>query len=426
MKKTTGFLFLTILVFLIAACNNKASETVKSANNKKEMCIEHGVLESDCTRCNSSLVAGFKAKGDWCGGHNLPESQCTTCNPNLALKTESEAKEICSEHGVPEKECTRCKPALVAGFKARGDWCKEHNIPDSHCLACNPDLAGKILPPAGGDPNTISVSEESKEKMGITLGTVAYKNIEEVFSVTGEIAKDTDKAFHVISKIQGKVVDVKVQYGMIVKKDSILAAISNAKTGVLEEIRSDYAGIITGVNAASGQQLDEISSLFTVSDLSNICANFDIYEKDSGKVQVGQKVKVTTAAYPDKTFTGNILFVSPRIDDTSRTLKVRAEINNNEYLLKHNMFINGKIIMAGGRFLSVPIKSVYQVKDKRMVFVAKNKSEFETREVELGFEDDVFVQIKRGLREGEIIAVDGSFLLKSELLKATMGAGCAD
>src|SRR3989339_547639 len=324
MKKTTGFLFLTILVFLIAACNNKASETVKSANNKKEMCIEHGVLESDCTRCNSSLVAGFKA---------------------------------------------------------RGDWCKEHNIPDSHCLACNPDLAGKILPPAGGDPNTISVSEESKEKMGITLGTVAYKNIEEVFSVTGEIAKDTDKAFHVISKIQGKVVDVKVQYGMIVKKDSILAAISNAKTGVLEEIRSDYAGIITGVNAA---------------------------------------------AYPDKTFTGNILFVSPRIDDTSRTLKVRAEINNNEYLLKHNMFINGKIIMAGGRFLSVPIKSVYQVKDKRMVFVAKNKSEFETREVELGFEDDVFVQIKRGLREGEIIAVDGSFLLKSELLKATMGAGCAD
>lgn len=46
----------------------------------------------------------------------------------------------CGEHGVPESQCTRCNPDLIAAFKATGDWCAEHSLPESHCLKCNPDL----------------------------------------------------------------------------------------------------------------------------------------------------------------------------------------------------------------------------------------------------------------------------------------------
>ena len=46
----------------------------------------------------------------------------------------------CGEHQVPESQCTRCNPSLVAAFKATGDWCAEHGLPESQCLACNPDL----------------------------------------------------------------------------------------------------------------------------------------------------------------------------------------------------------------------------------------------------------------------------------------------
>ena len=46
----------------------------------------------------------------------------------------------CTEHGVPESQCTRCNPELVAAFKATGDWCEEHGLPESQCLKCNPDL----------------------------------------------------------------------------------------------------------------------------------------------------------------------------------------------------------------------------------------------------------------------------------------------
>jgi hypothetical protein len=55
----------------------------------------------------------------------------------------------CGEHGVPESQCTRCNPDLIAAFKATGDWCEEHGLPESQCLKCNPDL--KIVrPPATG------------------------------------------------------------------------------------------------------------------------------------------------------------------------------------------------------------------------------------------------------------------------------------
>jgi hypothetical protein len=52
----------------------------------------------------------------------------------------------CGEHAVPESQCTRCNPSLVAAFKATGDWCAEHGLPESQCLQCHPDL--KIVRPA--------------------------------------------------------------------------------------------------------------------------------------------------------------------------------------------------------------------------------------------------------------------------------------
>ena len=51
----------------------------------------------------------------------------------------------CGEHGVPESQCTRCDPSLIAAFKATNDWCAEHGLPESQCLKCNPDL--KIVRP---------------------------------------------------------------------------------------------------------------------------------------------------------------------------------------------------------------------------------------------------------------------------------------
>lgn len=57
----------------------------------------------------------------------------------------------CGEHGVPESQCTRCDPSLIPAFKATGDWCVEHALPESQCLRCNPDLR-IVRPPKKASP----------------------------------------------------------------------------------------------------------------------------------------------------------------------------------------------------------------------------------------------------------------------------------
>jgi hypothetical protein len=66
---------------------DKAEEASKSAKpgTHEDWCIEHAVAESQCTRCNPSLIAAFKASNDWCVEHDLPESQCLKCNPEIKI-----------------------------------------------------------------------------------------------------------------------------------------------------------------------------------------------------------------------------------------------------------------------------------------------------------------------------------------------------
>jgi hypothetical protein len=77
----------------------------------------------------------------------------SSVTPTPSLHASKEAKpgsyeDWCGEHGVPESQCTQCNPSLAAAFKASNDWCVEHDLPESQCKKCNPDL--KIERPAKG------------------------------------------------------------------------------------------------------------------------------------------------------------------------------------------------------------------------------------------------------------------------------------
>jgi hypothetical protein len=69
-----------------AAAPTPASAAVIPVKKAADWCKEHGVPESACTKCNTDLVAQFKAKGDWCDKHSLPMSQCVECDPSVAAK----------------------------------------------------------------------------------------------------------------------------------------------------------------------------------------------------------------------------------------------------------------------------------------------------------------------------------------------------
>ena len=74
-----------------------------------------------------------------CGGESTPV-QTEAGSHAAADVVPGSHEDWCGEHAVPESQCTRCDPSLVAAFKATGDWCPEHGLPESQCLECNPDI----------------------------------------------------------------------------------------------------------------------------------------------------------------------------------------------------------------------------------------------------------------------------------------------
>jgi cobalt-zinc-cadmium efflux system membrane fusion protein len=315
--------------------------------------------------------------------------------------------------------------------KAKGDWCAEHNLPESQCTICNPSLK-KGLKQKGHleedkEEQTVKISEESKQTIGLKVTETKYRTIEEILTVPGKIAPDTEKIYHVYPKVSGEVLMVRIKVGDIVKQGDILATIRSEKTKSDEEIISQYSGMVIAENISIGNRVDELTSIFTIADLGNIYANFDVYEKDIGKIKIGQKIKVKSTAYPDKIFAGRIIFISPTVDDRTKTIKIRAEIDNNEYLLRFNMFVTGDIVIRNpGKYLSIPTKAIQTFGEKEIVFVQTSDNEFMAREVEIGFSSGELSQVVNGLKEGEKVVTEGSFLLKSELLKSKLGAGCAE
>ena len=85
-----------------------------------------------------------------CGRGGLTKSEAPKVespppeSPKAPLVTKPEIIDWCVEHGVPESICTRCNATLIEGFKKKGDWCKEHDLPESQCFVSHPELKAKF------------------------------------------------------------------------------------------------------------------------------------------------------------------------------------------------------------------------------------------------------------------------------------------
>lgn len=273
---------------------------------------------------------------------------------------------------------------------------------------------------------SIRIGQEAQDIMGLQNETVQYRHLEEILAVIGEVGQDTDKTQYVAAGRAGTVDEIRARHSEVVKAGDVLATVRDRRSGETVDVSAPGGGLVISVTSAPGQTVDEITPLFSIADLSTVYANFDVAEKDAGLVRLGQTIRATAEAFPDQEFHGKITYVSPRVDDKSRTVKIRAEMRNPDYRLKFCMFLKGKLVLSSSEQMAVSRKAVQWAEGKDVVFVRLPNGDYQPREVGLGQEQDGFVQIVQGLSAGETVATEGSFLLKSEKLKSKMGDGCAD
>jgi membrane fusion protein, heavy metal efflux system len=183
------------------------------------------------------------------------------------------------------------------------------------------------------------------------------------------------------------------------------------------------AGVVLEQLVTPGEALEAGKPLFKLINIDKVWATAQVYEKDLQYVRTGQPIEIRTAAYPQKTFNGRIVNIDPIVDPVSRTLAVRAVIENRDALLKPQMFVTVDLLekYANQSGYFVPTEAVVSVQGKQVVFV-KHGNEFAPVPVEVGETKDNLIRIASGLTGNEQIVTQRAYQLMAQGARGTIPA----
>jgi Cu(I)/Ag(I) efflux system membrane fusion protein len=192
--------------------------------------------------------------------------------------------------------------------------------------------------------------------------------------------------------------------------------ISSNQVNELVDLRADKGGVIVRRLVSAGDYVNTGSPLVEVAGLSKVWAVLDAYESDLPWIQPGMQVKFTTPAFPGRTFSAIVQHVNPVLDSQTRTIQVRAEVNNSSLLLKPGMLVRAELqtqMTGKTEALIIPVSSVLWTGRNSVVYVQRPDDEtaFEIRIITLGPRMNDFYIVESGLEEGEKIVSKGAFAL---------------
>jgi len=189
-------------------------------------------------------------------------------------------------------------------------------------------------------------------------------------------------------------------------------------------VYSPVSGTVTDMKARQGDYVTEGGEVFTVSDLSRVWMEAEVYEYEFSKVSLGSRVEVTAEAYPGTVFLGTVSFIDPSVNPDSRTVRVRAELPNKNGLLKPEMFVTAKLLSKPVRGVVVPASAVLYTGKGNVAWVEEKPNVFTMRNVTTGLRSGDNFQILAGLKPGERVVTQGGFLIDSEAqLEQSAGGG---
>lgn len=329
----------------------------------------------------------------------------------------------------------------------------------------------------------IQLSPERLQSIGVRMGRVQSKIVDDEIRVTGNVAVDETRLSYVQLRYSGYIqkvfADATYQYlnkgqplftiyspdlvatereYLVAKQNqrhvagSTVPGVSESAASLLEaaterlkqwgvpqreiarlestgqaqqelEIDSPVSGYITERTALPNLTVQPETHLYTVTDLSSVWVFAEVFQNDLGRIKVGDRATLTVDAYPGRVFEGRVNFLYPQVDMTTRTVRARLAFSNPDLKLNPGMFVNVVLKVPMGKKLVIPASGVLQSGTRQIVFVNRGDGYLEPREVQIGprAADDFIVL--QGLKEGEEIVTSANFLIDSESqLQAALGS----
>jgi cobalt-zinc-cadmium efflux system membrane fusion protein len=268
----------------------------------------------------------------------------------------------------------------------------------------------------------IKLSPEVLKEFGIELDTAASGTISYGTTLPGEIQINQDRLAHVVPRYPGLVLEVKKTIGDPVKKGEVLAILEGNDSLTPFPLISMIDGTVIDKHITLGESLQPDSNVYTIADMSDVWVNLTLYQKDLLLVRKGQPVAVSGGAHLP-TAKGKIDYVSPTLDEHTRTGHARLVLPNPEGAWRPGMFITGNVFVGEEPVgIVIPTTAIQTLEDGASVFVETEEG-FEPRPVRLGRANRTQVEIISGLTAGERYVVRGGFTLKAELGRGEMGDG---
>ena len=195
---------------------------------------------------------------------------------------------------------------------------------------------------ANDTESVVQLSDEQLKEFDIEIGTAEPGNIQVQRKLSGEIIVEPDRLAHIVPRFPGIVKEVRKHIGDKVKKGEVLAVIESNESLSTYEVKSLIGGTVTDKHLTLGEVITDDSHAFTITDLSSVWANLSVYQKDLPYVKIGQKVVVS--AGPDMPETnGTISYISPLLDEATRTALARVVLANPDGTWRPGLFITGNV-----------------------------------------------------------------------------------
>jgi membrane fusion protein, copper/silver efflux system len=352
---------------------------------------------------------------------------------------------------------------------------------DSMGMDFLPVYDDELQPSAVAGRALVSLSPERRRTLGLRSEPVRRLELQRTIRTVGRVAADERRLHHVHTKLEAYIEHLYVDYtGKFVRKGEPLASLyspelvatqqeyllawrargqlasssipSVAQGGVdllaaarqrlllldvrpadiarLEstgEVRrtldlySPVSGYVTQKTALHGMRVTAADTLFDIADLSHLWVLADVYETDLPAVRVGMPAELGLSYLPGRTWRGLVTYIAPVVEEKTRTIKVRVEVDNADGQLKPEMFADVALRTALGEGLVVPESALLKTGERTLAFVDHGDGGLEPREVRVGAKVAEGVQVLVGLAEGERVVTAANFLLDSESsLKAAL------
>jgi len=268
----------------------------------------------------------------------------------------------------------------------------------------------------------VRLSPEDLREFDIGVETAVSGKLTMTAKLPGEITYNADHLAHIAPRFPGMVKEVRKQLGDHVQKGEVLALIESSESLSPYEVISLIEGTVVEKHATVGEVVKDDAEIYQVADLNTVWLNLTVYQKDLSAIRVGQPVTVSVGTGMSDV-KGTISYISPTVDEHTRTARARAVLSNRDGALRPGLFVTADVVVSTHNVpVLVPRTALQTIDDQVSVFV-KTSEGFQPKSVITGRSNDTNAEIISGLAAGQQYVAKGAFTLKAQLSKGAFGDG---